>query len=382
MAQWTCRCITVVLMNATSFCFAPATAGPPAAVSYPSLQRFFSRLAAGDRVTVAYLGGSITWGAAATDPLKTSYRARVTRYLRETYREAHVRAVDAAIGGTPSRLGVFRMDRDVLPYDPDLTFVEFAVNDNSAAATSQETMEGIVRKLHRANPDMAIVILILGSGWTYGSATAPSHRELAAYYGIPCIDVYSEIKSRVDSGDISTRDFLHDGTHPNDTGYRLYADVMTSYLERMRRQTGAATPFPETPLTKNRYESAAMIELAKLPEQGSWTVAQPALVGTWFDHQPSRWHDTAIRPRHDGASLSLDVTCTGVGLYYEITNGGGPLRLEADGKTVLELNSDMSFDYARVAYAFTFLDARRNRTVTLKAPQKDKTKAAYLLVTR
>ena len=49
--------------------------------------------------------------------------------LEKTYPEAHIKFHDAAIGGTPSKLGVFRMDRDVLPYKPDLIFIEFAVND-------------------------------------------------------------------------------------------------------------------------------------------------------------------------------------------------------------------------------------------------------------
>ena len=89
-----------------------------------SFKNFDERGKAGESLNVVFLGGSLTWGANATDPNKTSYRARMGRYLQERYPEAHVNVHDAAIGGTGSQLGMFRLDRDVLAHNPDLVFVE------------------------------------------------------------------------------------------------------------------------------------------------------------------------------------------------------------------------------------------------------------------
>ncbi len=357
----------------------PMTARAEDASQFPQLAKVYQTLAAGGRVKVAYFGGSITWGATASDPLKTSWRALVTKALESNYPQAHIEAINAAIGGQPSKLGVFRMDRDVLPYKPDLCFVEFAVNDWSAA-DGQETVEGIVRKLRASKPDMAIVLVIIGSGWDYGSPAAAKHIELANHYGLAYIDIFAAVKAKIKEG-LKTKDILTDSCHPTDAGYRIYADIVLAELVRQAAAKGTPAPEPAKPLTPNRYEKASMIELAKLPDLGGWKIDPPSVVGTWFDQQPSRWFSSAVVPGKDGAELSTEVTCTGLGLYYEITEGGGPIVVSADGNKVLEIKTEQKFAFSRVMFSFSMLEGSAVRKVTLSAPQAAKTKAAYLLYT-
>ncbi len=346
---------------------------------FPALSKFYQAMASGARVKVAYLGGSITWGATASDPLKTSWRALVTAALEANFPQAHIQAIDAAIGGQPSKLGVFRMDRDVLPHKPDLCFVEFAVNDWSAA-DGQETMEGIIRKLRASREDMAIVLVIIGSGWDYGSPAAPKHIELANHYGLPYIDIYSAVKAKMKEG-LKTKDIITDSCHPNDAGYRLYADIVLADLAQQAAARGNVKAAPDKPLTANRYEKASMLELSRLPSLGDWKIDPPSVVGTWFDQQPSRWMSSAVVPAKDGAQLTAELACTGVGLYYEITEGGGPIVIEADGNKALEVKTDQKQPFARVMYSFSMLQAPA-KTITLTAPQAAKTKAAYILYTK
>lgn len=91
-----------------------------------------SLLGAGKPVTIGYFGSSITEGYGASDPATTSWRARTTRYLRERFPGSAVTEINAAIGGTGSDLGAFRCSEDLLSKNPDLVFVEFAVNDHEA----------------------------------------------------------------------------------------------------------------------------------------------------------------------------------------------------------------------------------------------------------
>ncbi len=374
----------IVLISVVMLC-ACESGGPVAGRRYPHLAEFYRKLDGGGRVTVAYFGGSITWGATATDPMKTSYRALVSAHLEEKFPEAHIKSVDAAIGGQPSKLGVFRIDRDVLSYEPDLAFVEFAVNDGDAADT-RETMEGIVRKLKRSNPQMAIVILIIGAGWDYGCPIQAQHRELAEYYGLPFVDICGAVQEKIKKG-LSSRDFLTDGCHPNDNGYRIYTEIIVGELERQAALEGTPKPSPAKPLTENRYESAAMIELSKLPDLGGWKATTPSITGTWFDHQPSRWQSSAVAPGADGAVLTTTVECTGLGLYYETAVGGGPVVLKVDGETLVEVSTHNPLWEARVMFAFEMLGELKSRRVELAAPgaenaKLEKTKAAYLFVTR
>ncbi len=92
----------------------------------------------GRHMRIAYLGGSIT--------AQEGWRPRSLQWFRQQFPSATVEEINAAIGGTGSDLGVFRLRRDVLEARPDLLFVEFAVNDGGAAtAQIHRCMEGIVR---------------------------------------------------------------------------------------------------------------------------------------------------------------------------------------------------------------------------------------------
>ncbi|HEX2951919.1 MAG TPA: SGNH/GDSL hydrolase family protein [Armatimonadota bacterium] len=348
---------------------------------YPNLVAFFDKLRQGKHVTVAYLGGSITWGATATDPLKTSYRALTTSYLENMYPNAHIKAIDAAIGGTGSLLGVFRMDRDVLPYHPDLTFVEFAVNDGNEP-TAQETMEGIIRKLQRSNPHMAIVVLLVGAGWNYGmTPSAAKHEALARHYGLPVINVGNAVMAKLVQG-LDSHTILTDGTHPNDNGYRLYSSIVTNELNRLIALKGTAVTSIPAPLTQNRYETAGMVELAKLTNLGDWQVTTPSVTGTWFDHQPSRWFSSVIMPAKDHATLQFSLECRGVGVYYEIMHGGSVFHLSADELPSMDINTNMDLQYARIGYQFSMSNEVKTHMITLTCDERENAKVAYVLYTR
>src|SRR4051794_5378254 len=73
-----------------------------------------------DTVTIAYLGGSIT-------EAKNGWRDQTFAWLQKQYPKVAFKQIDAAIGGTPSSLGAYRLNEHVLKYKPDLLFVEFAV---------------------------------------------------------------------------------------------------------------------------------------------------------------------------------------------------------------------------------------------------------------
>ena len=114
------------------------------------LANFFAKAnQAGAEVKVAYLGGSIT--------AQNGWRPKTLAYFQKTYPTAKFSETNAAIGGTGSDLGVFRLKQDVLDSKPDLMFVEFAVNDGGADPKQiHRCMEGIVRQTWKALPQCDI----------------------------------------------------------------------------------------------------------------------------------------------------------------------------------------------------------------------------------
>ena len=111
-----------------------------------------AKLEAGKPVTVAYLGGSITE--------MNGWRNMTTDWLRKAWPQAKVMEVHAAIGGTGSDLGVFRLGHDVLAKNPDLLFVEFATNDSGKPAEEiWRNFDGIVQQTWAKNPKTDIVFV-------------------------------------------------------------------------------------------------------------------------------------------------------------------------------------------------------------------------------
>ena len=110
---------------------------------------------------IGYLGGSIT--------AQQGWRPKTLAWFKEQFREAKFSEINAAIGGTGSDLGVFRLQQDVLDQSPDLLFVEFAVNDGGAPPEQiHRCMEGIVRQTWRKLPSCDICFV-----YTLTEALAP-----------------------------------------------------------------------------------------------------------------------------------------------------------------------------------------------------------------
>jgi hypothetical protein len=82
----------------------------------------------GAELKIGYLGGSIT--------AQNGWRVQTLAHFKKANPHAAFTEINAAIGGTGSDLGVFRVQQDVLSKGPDLLFVEFAVNDWSATDTT------------------------------------------------------------------------------------------------------------------------------------------------------------------------------------------------------------------------------------------------------
>ena len=116
------------------------------------LPNFNYKIQKNEPVSVVFLGGSIT--------NHQGYRVQITDWLKQQYSNVQFTSINSGIGGTGSDLGVFRTERDVLQYHPDLVFVEFAVNDaKTDSLVIAHSMEGIVRKIWHHNPHTDICFL-------------------------------------------------------------------------------------------------------------------------------------------------------------------------------------------------------------------------------
>ena len=268
----------------------------------------------GERLTVAFFGASLTWGACASDQSRTSYRARIAQRLREKYPDAHFTFFDGAIGGTRSTLGVFRLQRDCLRYKPNLVFLDFSANDN-IFCNDPETLaayESLVRRIITEGK-AALVQVIFPFPWDYNSGRTlekmkgrTAHLKIAEAYHVPVGDAVLHIKNLVDAdrnsidkiwkyyGDLGTG-------HPGDYGYQVFADVAWQGFQKGISESMVSTAPAKmlNPDTYMNWSRNRLSQLTTLPK--GWKVTYPSITSAWYDAYMPRWLDDVV------AAKNMDV---------------------------------------------------------------------------
>lgn len=299
-----------------------APAQEPPAPPQRNLVTFFEKCRAGGPVRVAYLGGSIT--------AQNGWRPFTTQWLREQYKDAEIEEVNAAIGGTGSLLGAFRLQKHVLQHDPDLLFVEFAVNDrNTPDESVLATMEGIVRQAwgREKKPDVVFVYT------TAGDLDVPTqrHQAVADAYGIPTVDFQASIQAVCNPGLIDWDILARDRVHPGDWGHAIYAATLATFLRKQMQLQGPAIPPPDTlpaPSFSDLYQTARLVPVTENAHDG-WKLIEPA----------GHFSDGSIMATDVGQTIEFGFAGTTVGLYYEIRKDAGIVSCEIDRQPVREVDT-------------------------------------------
>jgi lysophospholipase L1-like esterase len=306
-----------------------------------AFRRFHEKAERGEAVTVVFLGGSLTWGANASDPNLTSWRGLMGEYLQARYPRAQIRVYDAAIGGTGSTLAIYRLDRDVLARRPDLVFLEFTINDNylSDAAAPSIAYETLVRRLVGA--DIGVMQIFLTGREMLGEKYHPeNHRRTLAYkkladaYHTPWADAAPYMQQQLEVGAITLAEcFPIEGTHPIDVGYRVWFEAARDAYELATREPPTAT-MPAAPIFGVLNETYRVSVVEDLPE--GWRRAITFRTAMWFDGLPSRWMgDVAVcdaETARGGKSLRREFIGTQVGIFGETDANGLGVKILIDGK--------------------------------------------------
>jgi len=323
------------------------------AASFP---QFDQRARKGEPLNVVFFGASLTWGANSSNPIETSYRADTARKFEAAYPKAHFHFYDAAIGGTGSQLGVFRMARDVFRHQPDLVFLDFSANDD-IYGDDEETLssyESLVRRLVLVGVSVVQVVFPFRWNADKGASELPkmkrrtAHLAIARAYNTGVGDAVELAIQRVGSSQ-TTLDALwpYDGIHPGDRGYELFSDAaftgfQSAVHDKRVCQVPARMLYAPTYMNPTR---ARISQLGALPS--GWSVSHPNLVSAYFDFLMSRWLDDEVvvsnRQTQTGANgttatvpqqLKLGFRGSMVMLFGECTLKSGKYRAYLDGQLV------------------------------------------------
>lgn len=120
-------------------------------------------------ITIAFLGDSVTQGCFEcylTGPnslqtvfdYKSAYSTRVKEMLNILYPSVQINVINSGISGDSAPVGLGRLERDVLKYEPDLVVVSYGLNDSTGGkeriGVYTEALEGIFSKLKEKDIDV------------------------------------------------------------------------------------------------------------------------------------------------------------------------------------------------------------------------------------
>ena len=167
-----------------------------------------------ENVSVVYLGGSITEGTGSSSPEK-SWVGIISRELNNAFPKKHIEHHNSGIGGTNSKFGLMRIVRDVINYQPDLLFIEFAVND-SGSDKELFALESILLTLNESGLSPRIVFILTAFRDEDRKIARDKFVTIGQHYNIPIIDLQKVIDERRKIEDISQ--YFCDVCHPSDKG--------------------------------------------------------------------------------------------------------------------------------------------------------------------
>lgn len=308
------------------------------------LPNFFQKMESGKDVRIAYLGGSITEAQ--------GWRPLTLKWFQQHYPQSKVIEINAAISGTGSDFGAFRLEREVLQHNPDLLFVEFAVNDSGKDPQRIiQSMEGIVRQTWQHNPRTDICFVYTVSekdieplqGGKFQLAASAMER-VAGHYEIPSVHLGLDVVKQLSEGRLifkgeqpkteaekaALKDrivFSPDGTHPYaETGHPLYLEAIVRSLPGLKPVGEPQAHALPSPLDSGNWENAQLVPFASIGHTGNWRVVEA-------NSKPGRAAPgrTVQVAGHPGDAVTFRFRGTGFGIYSLKGPDVGNLSITVDG---------------------------------------------------
>ena len=292
---------------------------------------------------VAFIGGSITE--------MNGYRPMVIDYLQKRFPNTEFTFVSAGISSTCSTTGAFRLTRDVLSKNPDLFFIEFAVNDDQDAAHAAREcvrgMEGIVRHVRQTNPytDMVVTHFVNPGMLAKLQAgeqpiSSAQHERVAKRYGVATSYLAQELADRINAGTMTWKEF--GGTHPKKPGNRLAADLIIDLLETAWADSlGDAQPTKHAnpkPIDKHSYFTGEFVAVNTAELNEGWEVKRPnweSLPGG----KRARYNDLDVLcADQPGSECKLAFRGNAIGAFVLAGPDAGTVEYSVDDGEVEKLN--------------------------------------------
>lgn len=339
------------------------------------LHRAIDKAQNGKAVSIVYLGGSITEGASAK-PQKTKCYAYLSAQLfAEKFMTdpGKLQYHNAGISGTPSLLGITRCQQDVLAYQPDIVFVEFAVND-STDPQGRMAYESLVRKLLGSETQPAVILLFttMNSGYS-----AQDHmKQIGKHYKLGMISVHDAIQPQIQEGKMAWSDYSGDYAHPTTEGHAFIAELIGHYFDQAAATPAEEHTIPPFPFHGKDLENLVNVRHgdAAILSEGSF----PFGAVSCYSYTQG-WRHQAAKGGNDPLTLELTGTHMTLAFKQEKNTLCGKAEVWVDGALKLTLSGYADNAWGNVVTELIVLGKNEPHTVEIRMAEGDEHKNFNLL---
>ncbi|MDR0556741.1 MAG: SGNH/GDSL hydrolase family protein [Treponema sp.] len=352
------------------------------AIDNPRLQQAMMKLRQGETISVVSIGGSITSGHQAAPPDSAGWSGLVNLWWQAKAKETggKINCHNSGVSGTDSVFASIRVKDHALAYNPDVVFVEFAMNDQwLSARVRQRSYEGVLRQLLN-DSERAVVLLAVNEKGDPGKSARADQEKIGDHYGLPTL-AWADWVNPADWD----RHFSGSETiHPNNEGHADIARGVIRYLDAAWNSLPSKilpidTTLPE-PLVSAEFQNVRLIGgndvgyLASDIASSGWTAKKAILPDEW---KKSGGGDIIGWTTNDpNADIAIKVTGKSVGVLFvesdQFRNGEAWLE-EIDAWW--SINSYVSYRNGYYGYAYAEiadnLEAGKEYTLHLYAEEDD-----------
>lgn len=304
------------------------------------------------KLTVGYLGGSITDGKAGHN-----WSDYFTNWLCAEYPRTRLIVENAAQGATGSDLAVLRVDRQIIEKQCDLVFIEYAVNDRAKEQEYRfEVREGLIRKLlNYGKCDIVLVYTYDKTMQEYlvGGKLPPSVRDyevLAEHYHIPSVWPGLKAFEGWQQGLYQYYEWIPDGLHPQSFGSNIYAHYVKEFFKVALGEQGERGDNIPEPLYENNWENVRLLTEAEMQIEGNGYFYRP------YHTIPV---DLSFHTKSLGTTLSFAFEGTACAVVHMVGKSSYGLAYRIDGGEWTMRQNEKS-DWMGILGDFNFKVLARN----------------------
>lgn len=289
-------------------------------------------------LSIAFLGGSVTAGMGDSPAGTGGWRGRTMMQLKLTY-NCIFKQINAVEGGNGSQFGTYFTQPFVASKNPDLVFIEYAVNNAYDGNTDAQVLwthyESMIHTIRTANPYADIVLVYVSDQNNSARTIIPELEKIADKYQLPSVNLYEAVQYKIDRNEYPWSKYYSDAVHPGPEGYKVMTEAILGLIENAMQ-----TPSATYEMMKTAEPKVAIKKQAN------------AILTSQLDTVPQGWekltsssskYGGSIETTEAGKAITVTFTGTDFGVLVTFAEDAGVLEYSVDGGIYEELDCYLNY---------------------------------------